>query len=83
MLHAIADWSEARADTAANSVAATLLQAFAQLGGPAPDAWVVDRWRHADTELPLGAVLVRQADGDSKDVNQVIPFLATLALRIP
>lgn len=55
LLHANADWSEAQVNTAADSVAAALLQAFGQLGGPAPDTWAVHRWRYADTEPPLDA----------------------------
>lgn len=50
-------------DTATDSVAAALLQAFAQLGGPALDTWAVQLWRHADTESPLEAGCAWDARG--------------------
>ena len=53
LLHASVEWSEAHLEQDADSVAATLLKAFAQLGaqlgGPAPQDWTVHRWRYADT----------------------------------
>lgn len=53
LLHANAEWSEARLEDEADSVANVLLAAFARLGGPAPQAWSVHRWRYADTEPAL------------------------------
>ena len=53
LLHASAEWSEAHIEDHADSVAATLLAAFAQLGGPPPQAWSAHRWRYADTEPAL------------------------------
>ena len=53
LLHATAQWSEARLEQAADSVAAELLAAFARLGGPAPQAFTAHRWRYADTEPAL------------------------------
>lgn len=58
LLHASAEWSDAHIEDSADTVAAELLAAFAELGGIAPDAWSAHRWRYADTEhaLQLGAV---------------------------
>ena len=53
LLHATAEWSEAHLDRNANEIAASLLPAFSQLGGPTPQAWTAHRWRYADTEPPL------------------------------
>jgi len=53
LLHATAEWSEAHLEQDADGVAAELLDAFARLGGPAPQAFTAHRWRHADTEPPL------------------------------
>ena len=53
LLHATAEWSEAHLDQDADGVAAELLDAFARLGGPAPQAFTAHRWRYADTEPPL------------------------------
>lgn len=50
LLHASADWSEAHLQQHANSVAATMLRAFSELGGPAPQAWTAHRWLYADTQ---------------------------------
>jgi renalase len=47
LLHASPQWSGEHMEHDADSVAALLLQAFAQLNGPAPDAWTAHRWRHA------------------------------------
>jgi renalase len=55
LLHACADWSEAHLEDDSESVAAALLSAFGQLGGPAPQDWTVHRWRYADTEPALHA----------------------------
>ena len=35
------------------AVAALLLQAFAELGGPAPQTWSAQRWRYADSAPAL------------------------------
>lgn len=58
LLHADAEWSDAHIEDSADAVASALLSAFAELGGPAPEAWSAHRWRYADTEQPLqqGAV---------------------------
>lgn len=60
LLHAEAEWSEARLAWPADAVAAELLQAFAALGAPAPapGAWTAHCWRYADTltALSLGSV---------------------------
>ena len=53
LLHASAEWSSAHLEQDADSVAALLLQAFAQLGCPAPDAWTAHRWRYAQPQPAL------------------------------
>jgi hypothetical protein len=53
LLHASAEWSEARMELDADAVAAELLRAFRALGGPAPVASTAHRWRYADTEPAL------------------------------
>ncbi len=53
LLHASAEWSEAHLEQDADAVAADLLRAFTQFGGPAPQAWSAHRWRYADTEPAL------------------------------
>ena len=53
LLHARPEWSEAHLEDDPERVAAALLYAFAQLGGPAPQEWTAHRWRYADTEPPL------------------------------
>ena len=53
LLHASAEWSEARMELDANAAAAELLHAFRALGGPAPVASTAHRWRYADTEPAL------------------------------
>lgn len=53
LLHATAAWSDAHIEEDASAVIATLLAAFAALGGPAPQAATAHRWRYADTEAPL------------------------------
>ncbi len=53
LLHASAPWSEAHLEQDEPAVAAELLRAFGQLGGPAPRAWTAHRWRHADNEAVL------------------------------
>ena len=49
LLHASADWSEAHIELDADSVAALLLPAFAELGGTSPQRWSAHRWRYAST----------------------------------
>lgn len=49
LLHASAEWSEAHLECDAAEVAALLLAAFAQLGGPAPQGWSAHRWRYASS----------------------------------
>ncbi len=55
LLHASAEWSEAHVEDDAATVTATLLAAFATLGGPAPTQVhaTAHRWRYADTEPAL------------------------------
>jgi predicted NAD/FAD-dependent oxidoreductase len=53
LLHARAEWSEAHLEEDPESVAAALLYAFGQLGGPTPQEWTAHRWRYADTEPAL------------------------------
>lgn len=53
LLHASAEWTGAHMEDSADDVAAALLAAFAQFGGPAPAAWTAHRWRYADTEPAL------------------------------
>ena len=53
LLHAEAEWSEAHLELPPEAAAALMLEAFAALGGPAPQAWTAQRWRYADTREPL------------------------------
>ena len=53
VLHASVEWSEANLEQDAESIAAALLKAFGQLGGPAPQAWTVHRWRYASVLEPI------------------------------
>ena len=53
LLHASPEWSDAHLEDSAESVAATLLAAFAALGGPTPLAATAHRWRYDDTEPAL------------------------------
>ncbi len=59
LLHASPEWSEAHIECDAAEVLPTLLQAFADLGGPQPAQVqaTAHRWRYADTEpaLTLGS----------------------------
>lgn len=48
LLHARAEWSEARLQMPTEQVAAELQQAFAALGGPPAEAWAAHRWLYAD-----------------------------------
>lgn len=52
-LQANAKWSEAHLDDDAGRVAATLLEAFAELGGPPPQAYSTHCWRYADSDPAL------------------------------
>ncbi|TVT54335.1 MAG: FAD-dependent oxidoreductase [Azoarcus sp. PHD] len=63
LLHANAQWSEAHIEDDADDVAAAMLQAFHDLGGPLPQAWTAHRWRYADSE-PAGD-MVCAWDGDT------------------
>jgi renalase len=58
LLHASPEWSEANIEASSESVAPTLLAAFAEFGGPEPQAWTAHRWRYADTgpALELGCL---------------------------
>jgi len=62
LLHATAEWSEAHLERNANEIAASLLPAFSQLGGPTPQAWTAHRWRYADTEPALDTGCVWEPD---------------------
>ena len=62
LLHATPAWSDAHVEDDADSVAATLLQAFAELGGPTPQQWTAHRWRYAIPEPALEKVCVWDAD---------------------
>jgi renalase len=53
VLHASVDWSEAHLEQEVDTIAASLLKAFGRLGGPAPQAWTVHRWRYADVIEPV------------------------------
>ncbi|MFN7856733.1 MAG: NAD(P)/FAD-dependent oxidoreductase [Acidovorax sp.] len=53
LLHASPEWSEAHIEDDAESVSATLVEAFIALGGRRPLAATAHRWRYADTEPPL------------------------------
>ena len=53
LLHADAEWSEAQVEQPPEAVAALLLQAFAELGGPVPQSWSAQRWRYADAAPAL------------------------------
>lgn len=47
-IHANAIWSEANLERAPEAVAQDMLAAFVALGGQAPDAYSIHRWRYAD-----------------------------------
>ena len=53
VVQASPEWSEAHLESDSAWVAEVLLQAFAQLGAPQPQAWTAHRWRYADTGYPL------------------------------
>ena len=52
-LHGSAVWSEANLECAPEAVAQEMLAAFEALGGQAPDAYSIHRWRYADCEQAL------------------------------
>jgi renalase len=58
LLHATPEWSDAHVEDDADSVAAALLQAFAELGGATPQAWTAHRWRYAIPDPALDKVCV-------------------------
>lgn len=53
LLHAEAEWSQAHLEHPPAQVAARMLQAFAEHGGPAPQRWTAHRWRYADSAPAL------------------------------
>lgn len=55
LLHAEAEWSEAHLEHPPDQVADRMLEAFAELGGPAPQRWTAHRWRYADSAPALEA----------------------------
>jgi renalase len=62
LLHAEAEWSEAHLEHAPEQVAALMLQAFAEHGGPAPQSWSAHRWRYADSAPALDIGFSWQAE---------------------
>ena len=62
LLHAEAEWSEARLEQAPEQVAAQMLDAFAALGASPPSTWSLHRWRYADSAPPATAGCVWQAE---------------------
>lgn len=62
-LHASAEWSEAHVEDSPESVAAALIAAFCALGGAAPLAWSVQRWRYAITDSAQAGGCVWDAGG--------------------
>lgn len=52
VLQAAAEWSAAHVEDDESTVTALLLEAFAALGGPAPDAVTAHRWRYAKAGEP-------------------------------
>ena len=53
LLQASAEWSEAHMELDVDAVTAKLLQAFRELGAPAPQACTAHRWRYANAESVL------------------------------
>lgn len=49
LLHASPEWSRANLEQGQAVVAESLLEAFAELGAPVPQAWTAHRWRYAST----------------------------------
>jgi predicted NAD/FAD-dependent oxidoreductase len=62
LLHASPEWSSDHLEQDADTVAVLLLQAFAQVSGPAPDAWTAHRWRYAQPQPALHRGCVWDAD---------------------
>ena len=63
-LHASAEWSEARLEEDAETVAPILIEAFKALGGALPQAWAAHRWRYAITDSAVdGGCVWHAADG--------------------
>jgi renalase len=62
ILHAGADWSEAHFEENAETVSTALLQAFGEIGAPAPQAATAHRWRYARAEPPLNEGCAWHAD---------------------
>jgi renalase len=66
LLHASPEWSSEHLEQDADSVAALLIDAFAQLqsgpAGPAPDAWTAHRWRYAQPQPALNLGCAWDAD---------------------
>ena len=58
VLHASAAWSATHLEDDTATVAALLVQAFIELGGPAPQTWTAHRWRYAHAEPGLDKVYV-------------------------
>ncbi|MCV2367079.1 NAD(P)/FAD-dependent oxidoreductase [Roseateles oligotrophus] len=59
LLHAQAEWSEARLHLPAEPVAAALQAAFAALGAPPAERWSAHRWLYADMAAPHGGPAAR------------------------
>jgi predicted NAD/FAD-dependent oxidoreductase len=55
LLHARAEWSEARLQMPAGQVAVELQEAFAALGGPTTEQWSAHRWLYADVAPAIAA----------------------------
>lgn len=62
LLHAEAEWSEQHLEEAPERVAAQLLAAFAEHGGPPPERWTAHRWRYADSAPALQEGCAWQAE---------------------
>lgn len=62
VLHANAAWSAAHLAQDPNSVAQSLIEAFIELGGSAPEAWTTHRWLYADTDQSLAEGSAWHAD---------------------
>lgn len=62
ILHASAEWSEAHIEDDAESVAATMIVAFLELGGVLPQAWAAHRWRYAEAVAYLDCGFVWDAN---------------------
>lgn len=47
LLHATPEWSDANLEQNADHVAATLINAYVELGGAPPQSWTAHRWRYS------------------------------------